>query len=369
LKATITKINKEIMTMTPMTSYERYKRMYQHREADRIPIIDSPWEGTVVRWHKEGLPKSVDWSDYFGIDKVAGVYADNSPRFPSYIVEETDTYIINHSSWGVTTKQLKGLDTTPEFLGFTVTTPDSWRATKAQMTPTSDRIDWKYLEQNYKSWRENGIWVMGCLWFGFDITHSWFVGTENLLMALAEEPEWCYEMFMHELDMCIDLMNQVLDRGYVLDEVMWPDDMGYKLNQFFSMKTYRDILKPVQKKAIKWAHSKGIYTHLHSCGDIRPFVPELIEIGIDCLNPMEVKAGMDPYTLKKEFGDKLVLHGGLNAVLWDNIDECEAEMRRLIPVVKENGGYIFSSDHSIPNTVSFESMKRIIALAKELGTY
>lgn len=78
---------------------------------------------------------------------------------------------------------------------------------------------------------------------------------------------------------------------------------------------------------------------------------------------------MDPYALKMEFGDRLVLHGGLNAVLWDDPEKVEEEMRRLIPVMKENGGYIFSSDHSIPNSVSFDTMKRIVKLAKELGTY
>jgi uroporphyrinogen decarboxylase len=94
-----------------------------------------------------------------------------------------------------------------------------------------------------------------------------------------------------------------------------------------------------------------------------------VEAGLDALNPLEVKAGMDPIELKQKYGDKLVLHGGLNAVLWNDPDAVEAEMRRLIPVMKENGGYIFSSDHSIPNSVSFETMKRIVKLAKELGTY
>lgn len=70
-----------------------------------------------------------------------------------------------------------------------------------------------------------------------------------------------------------------------------------------------------------------------------------------------------------EYGDKPVLHGGLNAVLWDNIEAVEAEMRTLIPAIKKNGGYIFSSDHSIPNSVSLEPMKRIADLAKELGKY
>ncbi|MBI4555958.1 MAG: hypothetical protein HY706_00115, partial [Candidatus Hydrogenedentes bacterium] len=109
--------------------------------------------------------------------------------------------------------------------------------------------------------------------------------------------------------------------------------------------------------------------HLHSCGDVRPFVPEFVDIGIDALNPLEVKAGMDPVELKRVYGDKLVLHGGINAVLWDDIEAIEAEIRRVLPVVKESGGYIFSSDHSVPSSVSLENFRRIVALANELGAY
>ena len=51
-----------------MTTYERFKRMYEHREADRVPIIDSPWRGTIRRWQNEGMPKDVAWEDYFDVD-------------------------------------------------------------------------------------------------------------------------------------------------------------------------------------------------------------------------------------------------------------------------------------------------------------
>ena len=78
---------------------------------------------------------------------------------------------------------------------------------------------------------------------------------------------------------------------------------------------------------------------------------------------------MDPLWLKREYGKDLVLHGGVNAVLWDRPDEIRAEIERVIPVLKQGGGYIFSSDHSVPSTVSLEDFRRIVALAKELGTY
>ena len=106
-----------------------------------------------------------------------------------------------------------------------------------------------------------------------------------------------------------------------------------------------------------WAHEHGAVVELHSCGFIQPLVPDLVEIGIDSLNPLEIKAGMDPVYLKKTFGDKLAFHGGINAQIMDQPDLVRAEMERLIPLLKEGGGYVFASDHSIPNSVLHKTRK------------
>ena len=78
---------------------------------------------------------------------------------------------------------------------------------------------------------------------------------------------------------------------------------------------------------------------------------------------------MDPIKLKKLYGDKIAFRGGINAVLWSDTEAITAEMERVIPVMKEGSGYIFSSDHSIPNSVSFENFKAISDLAHKLGKY
>jgi len=355
--------------MSRLTSKERFKRMFEHREADRVPILDSPWRGTLDRWHREGMPANVSYVDFFELDKEAPIGVDVSPQYEARIIEETDDYKVYTTKWGATQKEWKTADSTPEFIDFTITSPDKWREAKSRMVPTRDRIPWDYLEKNYKKWQEEGYWIEAGLWFGFDAAHSWAVGTERMLLAMVEEPEWCVDMFNHFLDMSIALLDVMWDAGYEFDCVVWPDDMGYKHTQFFSIKMYRELLKPVQKRAIEWAHAKGVKTRLHSCGDINPFIPELIEIGLDALNPLEVKAGMDPIAIKKKYGNDLVLHGGINAVLWDKPEAIEEEMERIIPTMKESGGYIFASDHSIPNTVSLADFSRIIKLAKELGSY
>ena len=352
-----------------MTSRERIKRMYEHRDADRVPIMDHPWAGTIERWHAEGMPEDVPFWNYFDIDRIAQIHPDTSPRYPEEVIEETEDYRITTTAWGVTMRRQTHADSTPEFLDFTITDADAWAKAKKRMTPSRDRVDWDALKRDYPTLREQGLWVSGIFWYGFDVTHSWTVGTERVLMALALEPEWISDIFNHELDMSIALMEMILDAGYELDGTYCYDDLGYKQNQFMSLDMFRELLKPVHARAIEWAHRKGLKAELHSCGDIRPFVPEFIEIGLDALNPLEVKAGMDTLELKEKYGDDLVLHGGINAVKWTDLEAFEAEMREKIPVLKQNGGYIFGTDHSVPNTVSLEAFREVVALAKELGRY
>ncbi len=355
--------------MAEMTTHERMQRMYAHQEADRVPVTDSPWDATLERWHREGLPEGVDYADYFGLDKFAHISVDNSPRYPVRTLEETEEYTITTSAWGVTMKNWRHAGGVPQFLNFTITDPDSWAVAKARMEPSSDRIDWANLQRNYRKWREEGAWISAGLWFGFDVTHSWLVGTERVLTAMVEQPEWLMDIFNHCLDVDLALLEMVWDAGYQFDEIFWCDDMGYKGHQFFSLKMYRELLKPVHKRAADWAHKKGIHVHLHSCGDIRPFIPDLIEIGIEMLNPIEVKAGMDPLALKAKYGDRLGFHGGLNAVLYWALEALWNEMRRVIPVMKEGGGYIISSDHSVPSNVSLQDFQTFVGLAKRLGSY
>jgi uroporphyrinogen decarboxylase len=107
----------------------------------------------------------------------------------------------------------------------------------------------------------------------------------------------------------------------------------------------------------------------HSCGDINPFLPDLIEIGIDGLHPLEVKAGMDPVAVKHAYGGSLVLHGGVDARLWEDEARMENYVRRLLPVMKAGGGYIFSTDHTIPESAPLAAFGRIVNLARELGRY
>ena len=356
--------------MVELTERERMLRTFRHQEVDRVPMYDTAWRGTRKRWHDEGMPENVWWEDYFKFDKVVRIWPDNSPRYPSKIIEATDKYTIQTCNWGDTRKRFNTLDSTPEQIDFYYSTSDRWEEAKAAMQVYhEDRIPWDFLKENYPKWKAEGRFLQLVVHFGFDVAHSRMIGTENMLIAMIEEPEWITDVFDTYLNTALDLCQRILDAGYEFDGIFWYDDMGYKNTPFFSPSLYRELLKPFHKKAVDWAHERGLVTELHSCGFIEPLLPDILETGVEMLNPLEIKAGMDPFKLKELYGDRLAFHGGINAQLWDDIELVKAEMERIIPAMKQGGGYVFASDHSIPNSVSLENMTEIARLAHELGKY
>jgi uroporphyrinogen decarboxylase len=315
------------------------------------------------------MPADTDWRDFFQVDKIETISADISPRFERQIIEETADYVISTTEWGVTLKNFKVPDSTPEFLEYRVNSPGRWEEAKTRMTVSRDRVNWDFLKKEYPRWQAEGRWIEGLFWFGFDVLHSWMAGTETILIAMLEEPDWVSDMFNTYLDCGIALFDLIWDEGYRFDSVFWYDDMGYKNRTFFSNELYAELLQPVHKRAIDWAHNRGIKTRLHSCGNVMTRVPQLVEIGLDALNPLEIKAGMNPEVLKRDYGDKLAFHGGADALLLDKPDRIIPYIEELLPIMKHDGGYIFSSDHSIPNTVSLETYRKVVEAVKRAGSY
>lgn len=356
--------------MESMTTHERVSRMYEHREADRVPMMAGPWESTVARWRREGLPEDASVKEYFALDDIGYLGGiDTSPRFPEEVIEETDSYIIDRDRWGLTKKNFKPVSTTPLSMEHAIKDAETWRETKKRMMPSRDRIDWDLLDEQYRALRDADGWVGVAPWFGYDIVNARMVGTETLLLAMAAEPEWVVDMLNHMCDLALALLDMIWEEGYVFDELMWFDDMGYRNGLLFSKSMWRDMVRPYQVRTIAWAHAHGVKAHLHSCGNIMALVPELVDMGLDALNPMEVKAGMDPVGIKEEFGQDLLLRGGFDVRNWNVYEEAEPDIRAKLPLMMEDGGYIFASDHSIPDSVPFETYGRIVELVKEVGRY
>ncbi len=353
-----------------MTSRERCLLALAHKEADRVAICDAPWETTIARWHREGLPEKVSPFEYFGYERVAQG-ADLSFQLPKKTIEETETYKIVTDGFGATTRVFKGQESVPELLDYTITSRRAWEEHKPRMAWNDSRVGWEGGLKSNRMYREKGLFVTfqaGC--FGYDVIQR-FAGAPRILEAMLDDPAWVKDMMDTFADLIITSVEEMLRRGFVFDGAFIADDMGYKNGPFFSPALYRQLEFPSQKRLCDFFHSRGMPVILHSDGDIRKLIPQIIEAGFDCLQPLEQKAGMDLVELKKRYGDRLAFMGGIDvrAMADPNPAVIEKEISTKIPEARKGGGYIYHADHSVPDNVSFEQYKRVIELVKKYGAF
>ncbi len=190
-------------------------------------------------------------------------------------------------------------------------------------------------------------------------------------MGMATDPDWVREMAQTYARLLIELQEILFNQEGRPDGIWYYEDMGYKQHPFMSPRMYREIIQPAHTQTIRWAHSQGLPVIMHSCGYIEPLIPGMLEAGIDCLQVIEVKAGMDLLRLYKNYGERLSLMGGIDVRVLYNNDraEIDAELEAKIPVVKGHYGYALHSDHSIPNNVHPDTYRYFVEKGLALGQY
>ena len=195
------------------------------------------------------------------------------------------------------------------------------------------------------------------------------MGTEMLLVAIAEDPEWVKDMVEVTERLAFDGLDYCLSAGLEFDIGYITEDMGFSNGPFFSPAFYREIIFPSHKRYCDYLHGKGMKAMLHSCGDVRKLLPQFIEAGFDILNPLEVKAGMDIYEIKRDYGEKLTLWGGIDVktISGGDMGKLHNEIRDKVNYAKRGGGYIFGSDHSIPDNVPLAVYEKMVEWGLEYG--
>ncbi|MCG6187602.1 uroporphyrinogen decarboxylase family protein [Maribellus maritimus] len=178
-------------------------------------------------------------------------------------------------------------------------------------------------------------------------------------------------------DLKIEFWDALLDEvGDVVDIVGEGDDYGTQQSQLISPEHFREHYKPHFIRVLKLIKKKAPHVKLmfHSCGNVRSIIPDLIEMGVDILNPVHVTAaGMEPFQLKKDFGQEIVFWGGgvdTQKVLPSGlIQEVKDDVKRNIDALAPGGGFVFSAVHNIQAEVPPENIMAMHSAWKEFGKY
>ena len=200
----------------------------------------------------------------------------------------------------------------------------------------------------------------------------WKMGDENILMKMVMEPDLLKDVGEAYVRFLIDCGELLFSKGFKPDFLFLGGDIAYKNGLLFSPEMHREIIFPYLKRIIDYFKGEhGLPIVYHSDGNPTEAIPLLVEAGIDCLQPLEVNAGMDVRTLAKEWGHKLAFMGNISTqTMAGPKDVLIADVKSRIDACrKARVAYIIHSDHSVPPMVSLENMQAVVDTAMTYGKY
>jgi len=201
-------------------------------------------------------------------------------------------------------------------------------------------------------------------------------GLENLLIDMAANIDFVDNLAERILEFQLGFWDNILSAiGDLVQVVQIGDDLGSMESLIFSPGIYRKIYKHRRKKLIEFIHSKTeAKVYFHTCGAMRELIPDLIEEGVQILNPVQVSAkNMDSASLKKEFGKDIVFWGGgadaSKIMTFADLNGIEEEVKKRIHDFAPGGGFVFASIHNIQPNVPPQNIVAMFKAAQQYGKY
>lgn len=352
---------------------ERYQKTIQHKFADRAPLDLC---GTSLSSISDGfLKKMMDYTQMSAEDKESAIekiqlrYEIDFRHFGSILQphnpletkissqRHTNCWGIEYSYsgmyWEISNNPLKNM-TFSEIKEYPW--PDASQIDKSVIEAYEKKAKQLFYDTDYVVVAEHpvyGYFELGCWMFGF----------EDFMLRLAIEPEVVEWFFNNYHKYVLDVIELYYDKvGEYSHLTISGDDFGTQNGPFISPNMFRKSILPWYKKRIRATKElcKGQYFH-HSCGSVYRLLDDIIDMGVDILNPIQPGcADMEPQKLKSEYGDKIVFWGGIdeqNLLTHAKPSEVKNEVERIYSIMNHSGGYIMSASHNIQPDVPPENIE------------
>jgi uroporphyrinogen decarboxylase len=369
-----------------LSKLDRMRKTLRHQEADRVPVSDFFWGSFLRRWRDElGLPADTDIYRYYDLDWM-NVNPNLDPHIkPFEILRENEQEVLVRTGFEAVIRKRLDLPM-PAFLEFDTNTvekmeafqfDDPWderryfRAGDDQINGVGDGFSRNTapfvgrIEEAYSDFPVFG----GVLEANEMLTR--LIGPENSLQWMALEPDAMGRFIARIFEFSLAILKaQIKAADGKLDGMVIWGDVAYKKGLLFSPVFWRKHFKPGVKALVDECHSHDLPVIYHGCGNVNKIFADFAEIGVDAYNPLEAKAGMDVIDLRRRFGHQIGFCGNMDVQLWatGTLDEIKAAALTKLNAAK-GGGFIFQSDHSVPNDISGEKYDFVVKLIRECGKY
>lgn len=346
-----------------MNHKERFLRTFEFKDVDRVPDYEfGYWTETIDRWHKEGLPMEKrtdrDIELYLGLEgwdciEMLPIRTGLWPTLPERIMrEEKDRAIVEDGMGGIYIRTTTS-SSVPHYIRHPLKSRDDWEKLKPFFNPdTPGRfpLNWEEIAASYKE-RDYPLGIHVGSLYGW--LRNW-MGVERISVAFYRDPDWVAEMMDTLVDLWIKIIRKAL-RDVKVDFATWWEDMCYNRGPLISVKHFEEFMVPRYRKVTEVLREYGVYINIVDCdGDISLLVPGWLKAGINCMFPLEARY-INIYRLREEFGNKLLLMGGVNKfALISGEKAITRELEGLTSLLK-GGGYIPTVDHRVPPEVPYST--------------
>jgi uroporphyrinogen decarboxylase len=324
-----------------MTSRERVLTALRHRAPDRTPR-DFWAEPPALRrlFDHLGHAELDRLLDQLGID-IRRLEAPAPAELPigGGVFQNFwgERFVFRPTAWGPMREDAKGA----------LSEAESLDELQAFDWPAPDVIDRSSLAEQCRRHPDHALlYGFADVWQRPALVRGW----EWMFLDMAERPEWAHFLCRKFTDFYLEDYTRAAEiSGGRIDLYLLISDLGSQRGPLISLPMFHEFVAPYLKEMIDLIHALGGQVLFHSCGLIRRFIPELIRLGVDILDPIQpVGPGMQPEELRAEFGERLSFHGGID--MQDLLpraapEQVAAEARRYCEVFGESGGYILAPAH------------------------
>jgi hypothetical protein len=344
-----------------MTARERYIRSIKGGDVDRFFRYEhGPWPTTRDRWITEGYPPEASFGEFFDMDPIVRIgihsgYTDSPyyPPFQEQLLEETAEHRTYVGTDGIVKKEFKVRHDTsmPQFVKFPVTCRKEWEEIRKRLNPsdTPARIGDVERVRSQCSRADVPTFLPICGAFGHPRN---LCGDEGVSYLLYDDPSLIEEILDGWQDLYEQLLRALTQIVRVDVLLIW-EDMCYKNGPLISPEHFKTFMIPRYRRLIETARSCGVEAIMvDTDGDCLKLIPLFLDVGVDCLMPFEVQAGMDVVAIARQYPQLAIMGGIDKRALSQDEGAIRREVDRVVPFFKSRGRFIPTLDHTVPPDVS-----------------
>jgi len=326
-------------------------------------------------WTAQGLPEKVPFHKLFDLDLASAHWYNLPDPRPDLVanLEETAEWKMIRGPWGDVTKVWKTKAGTPEHVGFAIDCGATWRREFREQFLAADPlagVKFDEIRATRDRLRADDRFVTYSFMFVFEWARK-VIGDVVMLESLLVEPEFIQDFNRVLTDKFLQFYQRLFAEVGLPDGIHMYEDLGYTQSAFCSPACHREFVLPYHRELIGFFKDHGLPVILHTCGDFRPHLPA-IESGVDCIQAMEAKTGMNVVDLARDWKDKLCFMGNLDVRAFESGDRqrLAAEVLGKMRGMKElRAPYVVMSDHSIPPTVRLDTFRWYLDLVRRNYRY